>query len=132
MYHNYKEKKRIAREEQLIREQIAIKEALEKREALMKEKLEQEKEIRLKREWEEVLLNKELIFYKILTTEDENIPKEKEEKKIPKNLDPNKNLSQEKIENRNNPPAEAPKDLMIILIFLRLITQRKKRKMGIY
>ncbi|MFR4478573.1 MAG: hypothetical protein ACLUBL_00105 [Fusobacterium sp.] len=106
MYHDYKERKRIAREEQLIREQIAIKEALEKREAMMKEKLEQEKENKIKERVEEVLLNKELILDNS-TTEDENIPKEKEEKKIPKSLNPNKNLSQEKIENRNNPPESS-------------------------
>lgn len=106
IYHDYKERKRIAREEQLIREQIAIKEALEKREAMMKEKLEQEKENKIKERVEEVLLNKELILDNS-TTEDENIPKEKEEKKIPKSLNPNKNLSQEKIENRNNPPESS-------------------------
>lgn len=106
MYHDYKERKRIAREEQLIREQIAIKEALEKREAMMKEKLEQEKENKIKERVEEVLLNKELILDNS-TTEDENIPKEKEEKEIPKSLNPNKNLSQEKIENRNNPPESS-------------------------
>lgn len=83
MYHDYKERKRIAREEQLIREQIAIKEALEKREAMMKEKLEQEKENKIKERVEEVLLNKELILDNS-TTEDENIPKEKEEKKFQK------------------------------------------------
>ena len=106
IYHDYKERKRIAREEQLIREQIAIKEAREKREAMMKEKLEQEKENKIKERVEEVLLNKELIL-DTSTTEDENIPKEKEEKKIPKSLNPNKNLSQEKIENRNNPPESS-------------------------
>ncbi|WP_294065426.1 hypothetical protein [uncultured Fusobacterium sp.] len=106
MYHNYKEKKRIAREEQLIREQIAIKEALEKREAMMKEKLEQEKENKIKERVEEVLLNKELVLNNS-TTEVENIPEEEEEKKVTKSLDPNKNLSQEKIENRNNPPENS-------------------------
>ena len=105
MYHNYKEKKRIAREEQLIREQIAIKEALEKREALMKEKLEQEKENKIKERVEEVLLNKELILDNS-TTEVENILEE-EKKTVIKSLDPNKNLSQEKIENRNNPPKNS-------------------------
>ena len=105
MYHNYKEKKRIAREEQLIREQIAIKEALEKREALMKEKLEQEKENKIKERVEEVLLNKELILDNS-TTEVENILEE-EKKTVTKSLDPNKNLSQEKIENRNNPPKNS-------------------------
>ena len=105
MYHNYKEKKRIAREEQLIREQIAIKEALEKREALMKEKLEQEKENKIKERVEEVLLNKELILDNS-TTEVENILEE-EKKTVTKSLDPNKNLSQEKIENRNNPPENS-------------------------
>ena len=105
MYHNYKEKKRIAREEQLIREQIAIKEALEKREALMKEKLEQEKENKIKERVEEVLLNKELILDNS-TTELENILEE-EKKTVTKSLDPNKNLSQEKIENRNNPPKNS-------------------------
>ena len=105
MYHNYKEKKRIAREEQLIREQIAIKEALEKREALMKEKLEQEKENKIKERVEEVLLNKELILDNS-TTEVENILEEKK-KTVTKSLDPNKNLSQEKIENRNNPPKNS-------------------------
>ena len=105
MYHNYKEKKRIAREEQLIREQIAIKEALEKREALMKEKLEQEKENKIKERVEEVLLNKELILDNS-TTELENILEE-EKKTVTKSLDPNKNLSQEKIENRNNPPENS-------------------------
>lgn len=103
MYHNYKERKRIAREEQLIREQIAIKEALEKREAMMKEKLEQEKENKIKERVEEVLLNKELILDNSIT-ENESSSEEKEEKKVPKSLNPNKNLSQEKIENRNNPP----------------------------
>ena len=106
MYHNYKERKRIAREEQLIREQIAIKEALEKREALMKEKLEQEKENKIKERVEEVLLNKELILDNS-TTEVENILEEEEEKTVTKSLDPNKNLSQEKIENRNNPPKNS-------------------------
>ena len=105
MYHNYKEKKRIAREEQLIREQIAIKEALEKREALMKEKLEQEKENKIKERVEEVLLNKELILDNS-TPEVENILEE-EKKTVTKSLDPNKNLSQEKIENRNNPPKNS-------------------------
>ena len=105
MYHNYKEKKRIAREEQLIREQIAIKEALEKREALMKEKLEQEKENKIKERVEEVLLNKELILDNS-TTELENILEE-EKKTVTKSLDPNKNISQEKIENRNNPPKNS-------------------------
>lgn len=105
MYHNYKEKKRIAREEQLIREQIAIKEALEKREALMKEKLEQEKENKIKERVEEVLLNKELILDNS-TTEVENIFEE-EKKTVTKSLDPNKNISQEKIENRNNPPKNS-------------------------
>lgn len=105
MYHNYKEKKRIAREEQLIREQIAIKEALEKREALMKEKLEQEKENKIKERVEEVLLNKELILDNS-TTEVENILEE-EKKTVTKSLDPNKNISQEKIENRNNPPKNS-------------------------
>lgn len=106
MYHDYKERKRIAKEEQLIREQIAIKEALEKREAMMKEKLEQEKENKIKERVEEVLLNREIILDNS-ATEDENIPKEEEEKKIPKSLNPNKNLSQEKIENRNNPPESS-------------------------
>lgn len=106
MYHDYKERKRIAKEEQLIREQIAIKEALEKREAMMKEKLEQEKENKIKERVEEVLLNREIILDNS-TSEVENTPQEDQDKKITKSLDPNKNLSQEKIENRNNPPESS-------------------------
>lgn len=62
IYHNYKEKKRIEYEEQLLREQIAIKEALEKREILMREKMEQEKENRIKERVEEVISKKKLVL----------------------------------------------------------------------
>lgn len=62
LYNDYKERKRIAREERLIKEQIAIKEALERREAMMKEKFEREQENKIKERVDEILLNNDVMI----------------------------------------------------------------------
>lgn len=62
LYHDYKERRRIAREERLIREQIAIKEALERREAMIKAKFEKEQENKIKEKIDEILLNNDIMI----------------------------------------------------------------------
>ena len=75
-------------------------------------------------------MNKELILDNS-TTEVENILEE-EKKTVTKSLDPNKNLSQEKIENRNNPPKNSERFNDNFNLFTINDNSKEKDKNGKY